>query len=109
MPYASAVSTDFYYGFGDAILSADHPLAATALRRLYIESREQLVDMEVAPFYAMCALCMPTHVQYIAIKSPSNPAGNETGHLANTPAGLDACGRAAADMLSGRPVMQRDF
>ncbi len=99
-PTATAVSTDFYYGFGHRVLDASHPLHATDLPRLFSEADEDLVDMEVACFYALCRRFMPEEVQFVAIKAPANPAGQGESQLANTPAALERCLRIAVDLLS---------
>jgi hypothetical protein len=91
VPSARAVSTDFYYGFSKTVLQADHPLHQSRLPELFASAEADLVDMEVAPYYALCERLLPASTRYLAIKSPANPAGIGQGHLANTPSAMQAC------------------
>jgi hypothetical protein len=100
VPSATIISTDFYYGFGQAILHRDHPLHDTQLADFFAESREDLVDMEVASFYALATRFMPPDVQFLAIKAAANPAGDGALHLANTPTSMDSCLQLAMRLLS---------
>jgi hypothetical protein len=97
---ASAVSTDFYYGFSKSILAARHPMASTRLQAMYRDAaKEDLVDMEVAQFYALCSLILPPECLFVAVKSPTNPAGIGAQHLANAPEALAAAMALASKLL----------
>lgn len=99
IPTASTVSTEFYYGFSRTVLDPSHPMHRTDLPRLFAESREDLVDMEVASFYAFCQMLLPPDSHYLAIKSPANPAGVGAEHLENTPSALESSLELAAKLL----------
>lgn len=98
VPTASAVSTDFYYGFSKMVLASRHPMNRTKLPMMFQAAEEDLVDMEVAAFYGLCEHLMPPEAQYLAIKSPANPAGQGASHLENTPTAVE-CGLDLAARL----------
>jgi hypothetical protein len=100
IPIATAISTDFYYGFSKTVLQPEHPLHKTRLPQLFQAAEADLVDMEVAPFYALCERLLPPNASYLAIKSPANPAGLGQGHLANTPRAMQACLESCRRLLA---------
>ncbi len=102
LPAASIVSTDFYYGFTAGVGQSSHPLHRTSLPKMFAESTEDLVDMEVAAFYGLCVRIMPISTQYVAIKSPANPAGIGDEHLGNTPRALSLCIDIARRLLAAK-------
>jgi len=72
---ASSVSTDFFYGFGPRLMTGDYPFASGALKRAFEEHtrrKTDLVEMEVAQFYAFCAAFPDAPSHFIAIKGVSN-------------------------------------
>ena len=97
---ATIASTEFYYGFSEKASQAGHPYAPTRLAKLFADSDADMVDMESASFYALCRLIMPESAQFVAIKSPVNPAGEaQEQHLGNAPGALEQCAIAAARLL----------
>lgn len=78
-PTASIVSSDFYYGFAPAKKPGDYRHRLPALRRDFerLSPVVDLVDMEVAQFYALCRL-MPDEpgLRFLAIKGASNSVDN---------------------------------
>jgi hypothetical protein len=102
MATATSVSTDFYYGFSPRLQTTGYPIPATALREQYIERIKrgtQLVEMEVAQFYFFTEHFGRGEVQYVAIKSPVNPAGEGIEQLTHSPAALIAVVKAAFNLL----------
>ncbi len=100
---ADSVSTDFFYGFGPRMTERGYPFNRGALQRKYdqhLARGTQLVDMEVAQFYAFCERFGNGRVQYVAIKGASNELGAETQQVAES-AGIIARCLAVARQLLG--------
>jgi hypothetical protein len=77
-------STDYYYGFSERtdetvrrLQGADARLKA-AVASLW--DRVDMVDMETAQFYHLCAMLRPHGLEFIAIKGPSNTIGGEVSY-----------------------------
>lgn len=88
---ASIVSSDFYYGFSPALRPGDYRHRLSGLRRDFerLSARIDLVDMEVAQFYALCRL-IPEQpgLCYIAFKGASNAVDNHGEQNTHAPAVL---------------------
>lgn len=97
-PTASIVSSDFYYGFAPAQRPGDYRHRLPALRRDFerLSSFVDLIDMEVAQFYALCRL-IPDQpgLRFLAIKGASNAVENHSEQNAHAPAVLLDCLRQA--------------
>lgn len=78
-PVASIVSSDFYYGFSPAKKPGDYRHRLAALQKDFerLSPVVDLVDMEVAQFYALCRL-IPDEpgLRFLAIKGASNSVDN---------------------------------
>ena len=99
---ASIVSSDFYYGFSPALHPGDYRHRLPALRRDFerLSRTVDLVDMEVAQFYALCRL-IPDRpgLRFIAIKGASNGVDNHGEQNTHAPAVLLDCLRQALGLL----------
>lgn len=97
-PTATIVSSDFYYGFSPAKKPGDYRHRLPALRRDFerLAPIVDLVDMEVAQFYALCRL-IPEQpgLHYLAIKGASNGVDNHGEQNTHAPAVLLDCLRQA--------------
>ncbi|RUT00781.1 hypothetical protein DSM106972_071900 [Dulcicalothrix desertica PCC 7102] len=84
---ASIVSTDFFYGFSERVLSGNYPNQTQRLIQAvnqYFYTTD-LVDMEVAQFYHFCNLFDPEKsLNYIAIKGAANTIGNAEEQIENS-------------------------
>jgi len=105
-PVASLVSSDFYYGFSPSIRPGDYRHRLPALRRDFerLSAFVDLVDMEVAQFYALCRL-IPEQpgLRYLAIKGASNGVDNHGEQNTHAPAVLLDCLGKALLALFGYP------
>ncbi|HZK82920.1 MAG TPA: hypothetical protein VFC46_17690 [Humisphaera sp.] len=100
---ASSVSTDFYYGFGPKLITADYPIPPGPLHQLYeMHTRQetQLVEMEVAQFYFFCERFGDADMRYAAIKAPANSVSDVDEQLSNSPTALVQAVVAAVEMLT---------
>ncbi len=98
----SSVSTDFYYGFSPKIESGEYPLASGRLRSAYSLHRKHgtnLVEMEVGPFYAFCAVLPNAPARFIAAKVVSNTVGDEGNQVPNSAQALKLAVAAAKALL----------
>lgn len=104
-PTASAVSTDFYYGFSPKALSGEYPAAGESLRRAvqtHLHARD-LVEMETAPFYRLCERFDPTgRLRFLSIKGAANDMARPHEQLDRSQATLVNCLRAARALQSQR-------
>lgn len=103
---ASIVSSDFYYGFSPAARPGDYRHRLPALRRDFerLSAQVDLVDMEVAQFYALCRLIPETPgLRFLAIKGAANAVENHAEQNDHAPAVLLDCLRQAARLL-GLPI-----
>jgi len=102
VPGASIVSSDFYYGFAPARRPGDYRHRLAGLRQDFenLSPRVDLVDMEVAQFYALCHL-IPDEpgLRYLAIKGASNAVENHAEQNDHAPAVLLDCLRRALTLL----------
>ncbi len=101
-PTASIVSSDFYYGFSPATRPGDYRHRLPALRRDFerLAPRVDLVDMEVAQFYALCRLIPDAAgLRFLAIKGASNAVENHAEQNDHAPAVLLDCLRQALAAL----------
>ena len=99
---ASAVSTDFYYGFSPAILSGLYPIQGGRLQSLFEEHQRrgtQLVDMESAQFYCFCKYFGASALEYAAVRVPTNLAGCGDQQILYTPSALVNCLKTALQLL----------
>jgi purine-nucleoside phosphorylase len=102
LPEASSVSTDFYFGFSPRIESGDYPFSSGLLRSSYLlhkDRRTDLVEMEVASFYAFCATFPGRPSQYIAAKAVSNAVGQDDEQVPNSQRALVDAITAAKTLL----------
>lgn len=75
---ASAVSSDFYYGFAPDVLTGEYPIHHGPLKALYEEHlrrKTDLVEMEVAQFYFFCKHFGGDGLEYVAVKAAANAVG----------------------------------
>ena len=100
-PVASSVSTDFFYGFGPRILDGGYPFASGRLRAAYEKyaNMVDLVDMEVAPFYAFCAAFGDEGLSFGRSRERRMNWGRMRSRLRETPAVLERCWNAARKVL----------
>ncbi len=103
-PSASIVSTDLYYGFKIAQDAGPYrerlPRLQEQARKYTLTSPVDLVDMEVAQFYALCQfLSGLSPVKYLAIKGPANSLDQQENQNINTQQVLFNAFRAAFDVL----------
>jgi len=99
---ASAVSTDFYYGFSPAVLSVRYPIQGGRLRALFEEHQRrgtQLVDMESAQFYFFCMYFGASTLEYAALKAPTNLAGCGDQQIPHNRTALANCLQTALRLL----------
>jgi purine-nucleoside phosphorylase len=99
---ASAVSTDFYYGFAPAILEGNYPAGQGPLKALFDEHLRRgtdLVDMEVAQFYFFCGAYGDPALQYLAVKAAANAVGRGEQQMIHTGAALRNCLGTALRLL----------
>lgn len=93
-PVASIVSSDFYYGFSPPTRPGDYRHRLPGLRRDFerLSVFVDLVDMEVAQFYALCRI-IPEQpgLHYLAIKGASNGVDNHGEQNTHAPAVLLDC------------------
>jgi hypothetical protein len=93
-PVAALVSSDFYYGFSPSQRPGDYRQRLPALSRDFarLSAITDLVDMEVAQFYALCRL-IPEQpgLRYLAIKGASNSVENHAEQNAHAPSVLLHC------------------
>jgi hypothetical protein len=103
-PTASAVSTDFYYGFSPKTLNGDYPAGGASLRRAiqtHLHARD-LVEMETAPFYHLCKRFDRTgRLRFLAVNGAANDVTRPDEQLARSQSTLLNCLRAAR-ALPGR-------
>jgi hypothetical protein len=103
-PTASAVSTDFYYGFSPKALSGEYPAAGESLRRAvrtHLHARD-LVEMETAPFYHLCDRFDRTgRLRFLSIKGAANDVTHPDEQLDRSQATLLDCLRAARALQRG--------
>jgi hypothetical protein len=101
-PVASIVSSDFYYGFSPPTRPGDYRHRLPALRRDFerLSVFVDLVDMEVAQFYALCRI-IPEQpgLHYLAIKGASNGVDNHGEQNTHAPAVLLDCLEKALSAL----------
>lgn len=105
-PTASIVSSDFYYGFSPAQKPGDYRHRLPALRRDFerLAPLVDLVDMEVAQFYALCRLIPEAPgLRFLAIKGASNGVDNHGEQNTHAPAVLLDCLRKALVALGHGP------
>ena len=99
---ASIVSSDFYYGFAPAKAPGDYRHRLPRLRSDFerLSGFVDLVDMEVAQFYALCRL-IPERpgLRFLAIKGASNAVENHGEQNDHAPAVLLDCLRQALALL----------
>ena len=103
---ASTVSTDFYYGLApgagqlrEAIREVQ-PSLREALETTYRSA--DLVDMEVASFYALCRVLSRStvrDVRFVAIKAPANSAAHQVEQNERTPRALRVAIEKAVALL----------
>ena len=101
-PTASIVSSDFYYGFSPPTRPGDYRHRLPALRRDFarLSRSVDLVDMEVAQFYALCRLIPDAPgLRFLAIKGASNGVENHAEQNTHAPAVLLDCLRQALAAL----------
>jgi len=88
---ASAVSSDFYYGFAPSVLSGEYPIQRGRLKMLFEEhlrGKTDLVDMEVAQFYFFCKSFGDETLEYVAVKAAANTVGRGEQQPLNSRAAL---------------------
>lgn len=94
IPTASSVSTDFFYGFSPRVMAGEYPFDQGHLRERYqehIRRGTQLVEMEVAQFYAFCDRFGGPTLRYLAIKGASNDLGNDARQVAESKGVIARC------------------
>jgi len=101
-PPASIVSSAFFYGFSPALRPGDYRHRLPCLRQDFerLVGQVDLVDMEVAQFYALCRL-MPEQpgLCFLAFKGASNAVENHGEQNAHAPSVLLNCLRQALAVL----------
>ncbi len=104
-PAASSVSTDFFYGFSPLIAAGKYPLAGKRLLahfKKHLALKTELVEMEVAQFYAFCQAFGRKNLQYAAVKGVSNILGDEGNQVPNSLAAIVRTLKIAQEMLNAR-------
>ena len=104
---ASSVSTDFFYGFSPRIAAGGYPFQSGRLRGAYdfhIQRGTDLVEMEVAQFYAFCGAFTPAgRTEFIAIKAVSNTIGVEDEQVAHSRVAIAETLKIAGDLYDLYP------
>ena len=101
-PQATSASTDFFYGFAPRIQTGAYPFHAGRLAAAYrqmIEHKIDLIEMEVAQFYAFCAAFHRTPSRFLAFKGVSNRLGVESEQVPNSHQAITASLQLARNLL----------
>jgi hypothetical protein len=98
---ASIVSTDFFYGFSELLITAKYPGATPRMVKRYRQMRHRtdLIDMEVAQFYYFCHKFGRGNVRFVAVKGPANVLGESDEQIEHSRGVLVECLRLANRML----------